>query len=146
MPNAIHIEGLRELRASCKGGAAELVTELKAINKDAAEIVARRAAQIAPTDKGRQDNHPTGLLRDSIRTGNQAARGVVMAGGATVPWAGPIHFGWSTRPNAAKGWRGGPIAPQPFLYDALDQKHDEVVRHYEEQVLAFNTRHFPEVT
>ncbi len=39
-------------------------------------------------------------------------------------YAGVIHFGWP-RHN---------IEPQPFLYDALDKRFDEVVRVYEKRI------------
>ena len=44
----------------------------------------------------------------------------MLAGRKAVPYAGPIHFGWPARN----------IEPQPFLYDALDDKADEVAHLY----------------
>ena len=38
---------------------------------------------------------------------------------SSAVYAGPIHWGWATRPNPERGWRGGPIAPNPFLTDAM---------------------------
>ena len=40
-----------------------------------------------------------------------------------MPYAGPMHFGWRARA----------IDPNPFLYDALDERRDEVVAAYEKQ-------------
>ena len=42
----------------------------------------------------------------------------------SVPYAGVIHFGWP-RHN---------IEPQPFLYDALDRRSDEVIKLYEDRI------------
>jgi len=56
--------------------------------------------------------------------------GVVRMGRKAVPYAGPVHFGWPNRPNAAKGWRGGPIRPNPFLYEAMDKRVGEVMAIY----------------
>jgi len=66
-------------------------------------------------------------LAGSIRTTGTKTGGYVRAGSRkAVPYAGPVHFGWPTRPNPAKGWRGGPIRPNPFLYDALDARREQV--------------------
>jgi hypothetical protein len=50
----------------------------------------------------------------------------VKAGGRLVPYAGPIHFGWP-RHN---------IAPNPFIYDALDDRKAEVIDKYEAHIEA----------
>ena len=42
---------------------------------------------------------------------------VKKVGKKKVPYAGPIHFGWGRRN----------IHPQPFLYEALDKRRDEVL-------------------
>ena len=46
--------------------------------------------------------------------------GKVRAGMKAVPYAGPIHFGWGRRN----------ITPQPFLYQAIDRRHAEVLDTY----------------
>jgi hypothetical protein len=48
----------------------------------------------------------------------------VRAGRTSVPYAGPIHFGWPAHN----------IEPTPFLYDALDQRRSEVIDLYEQRV------------
>jgi hypothetical protein len=101
----------RALRAVAGG-----IDDLKAVHAEAAEIVEVRARQIVP--------RLTGTLESSIRSSGQAGSGVVRAGRATVPYAGPIHFGWPAHH----------IAPRPFLYDALDERTDEVVEVYEDRV------------
>ena len=53
------------------------------------------------------------------------------AGKGTVPYAGPIEFGWNTRPNPSKKWYGGPIRPNRFLWRAYQFKLREVRRVYE---------------
>jgi hypothetical protein len=119
----VQITGLRDLAKALKaveGG----VADLKAVNLEAAELVAQRAEDFAPVRSGN--------LRDTVRAAGQQSFGVVRAGNrGDVPYAAPIHWGWGTRPNAAKGWRGGPIAPNPFLYDAADERRDEVIETYE---------------
>ena len=86
--------------------------ELKQANAEAAQIVATAARQIVP--------NRSGTLAGTIRSSGQAKSGVVRAGFARVPYAGPIHFGWPAHN----------IAPQPFLYEAADQRVDEVQASY----------------
>ena len=113
MAEPIRLEGSREFRAALRAIGDDL-EDLKESHKDAAEIVARRAAVISPQREG--------LLRDSVDSKGTKTKGYVRAGGArsNVPYAGPIHFGWPKRN----------IRPQPFLYDAMDQRRDEVLGVY----------------
>lgn len=129
---SIEVEGARELRRQLKA-MMEGIDGLKRVHKDIGELVGEEAARLVPVRTGR--------LRDTIRAAGQASGVVVRAGYAVVPYAGPIHFGWPTRPNAAKGWRGGPIAPQPFLYDAADNRRDEVIEAYEKHVNGLIRKH-----
>lgn len=59
---------------------------------------------------------PTGRLSANVRSGRGKTKAVVRAGGARVPYAGVIHYGWPARG----------IAPQPFLTDALAARHAQV--------------------
>ncbi len=111
----VQVTGAKELRAALKHMGADL-KDLTRTNKAAAQPVAERAREIAPNVSGR--------LSGSTRATATRTQGLVAAGGSAVPYAGPIHFGWRARN----------ISPQPFLYDALDQRKDEVVRVYEERV------------
>jgi len=99
------------------------VEDLKAAHKSAANLVAATARPLVPTRTGR--------LAGTLRTGATNRGGRVAAGRKAVPYAGPIHFGWPNRPDRAKGWRGGPIRPNPFIYDALDRRRGDVERQFE---------------
>jgi hypothetical protein len=115
----IQVEGAKELRRDLKrAGDKELVDELKAAHREAAETVADAARPLVPVQSGK-------LLR-SVRAGATATSGVVRAGKVAVPYAGPVHFGWPARH----------ITPQPFLYDALDRRRDEVVGVYKDRIAA----------
>lgn len=111
----IEIEGLDELRRNIRkleGG----VDDLKAANSSAAKIVENAAAPLVP--------RRTGRLRMSLRSSGTQRAGVVRAGKASVPYAGPIHFGWRKRN----------IRPQPFIYEAADRRRSEVLEAYDKQV------------
>ena len=115
---------LRTLQDSIDQQAAK--GDLSAMNLEAAQIVKREALSLVPVR--------TGLLKSTIREAGTQRTSRVRAGFKRVPYAGPIHFGWASRPNAQFGWRGGPIRPNTFLYDALDRRRGEVVDSYERQL------------
>jgi hypothetical protein len=95
----VKVEGLATLvRTMRKAG--EDLADLKDANARAAAIVVGRASATAPRRSGR--------LAASVRGTRAAGRARVQAGRASVPYAGPIHFGWPARR----------IAAQPFLSDA----------------------------
>ncbi|WP_395153723.1 HK97 gp10 family phage protein [Ilumatobacter sp.] len=112
---SIEVEGARQLKRALRqieGG----TSDLKEIHAKAAKIVEDAAVPLVP--------RRTGRLAASVRSSGIASGGVVRAGFAKVPYAGPIHFGWPKRN----------ISPQPFLYDALDQRRGEVIGVYEDNV------------
>jgi len=115
----VEIVGLKELRKQLRDAPKELRDELKGANKAAAEIVRDEARRIVP--------QRTGALMRSITAQASVSSGRVKAGSAKkVPYGAPVHFGWPSRPNKGRRWRGGPIAPNPFLYEAQDRRVDEV--------------------
>lgn len=129
----VQIEGAREFRRALKRAAGDL-NDLKATHKRAAEIVATQAKFLVP--------ERTGRLKATIRASGTQRAAFVRAGTARVPYAAPIHFGWPSRPNKGRGWRGGPIRPQPFIYDAMDKRIGEVVAVYERRVSDIIARDF----
>lgn len=63
--------------------------------------------------------HPparTGRLAGNLRAGKGKTKAVVRAGGARVPYAGVIHYGWPARG----------IRAQPYLTDALQARKQQV--------------------
>jgi len=121
-PVSIKTQGMKVLRRRLSVLDAGF-DDLKELHEDVAKIVAFRASQLAPIGKTKE-------LRDTIRASGTKTAGRVRAGFKRVPYAGPVHFGWATRPDFNKGWQGGPILPNPFLYDALDERHNEVFETY----------------
>ena len=115
MLRAIQVEGVGDLTRALRqveGGAADL----RQAHAEGAEIVAEEARTLVPVRRG--------ILRADIRSSGQIGQGVVRAGRASVPYAGPIHFGWAAHN----------IEPQPFLYDAADARTDEVRDTFREQL------------
>ena len=113
---AVTVEGARELRAALRRMDDRLVRQMRDVNADAAEPVAEEARRLVPI--------LTGALEADIRVSKGARSAAVLAGRRLVPYAGPIHFGWPARN----------IEPQPFLYDALDARREEVADRYRRAV------------
>lgn len=128
----MQVDGARELRRQLKQ-VQDGVADLKAAHAAAAMTVEQRAAQLAPRRSGR--------MAATLRSSGQVSGGIVRVGYARLPYAGPIHFGWPTRPNPGKGWRGGPIYPNPFMYEALDDRRSEVIEMYEDRVNGLIRKH-----
>lgn len=126
----VRVENLKELKRSLKGADKEVKSAMRKGNKEAAQIVAAQAKIEAPVRTGR--------LAAAIKAAAGLGDASVRAGGAKVPYAGPIHFGWMTRPNRSRGWRGGPIHPQPFLFKAMSKKYGDVLKRYEELLDKFS--------
>ena len=118
----LELVGYRELRRDLRKLGDDAIAGLKQINKEAADIVATAANPLVPVRTGR--------MKGTLRTSGTTRGGVVRMGRKAVPYAGPVHFGWPSRPDRAKGWRGGPIEPNPFLYDAMDKRVPEVMAAY----------------
>ncbi len=112
---AVQVEGGPQLRKAFKK-MGDRLDDLKDVHAAAGEIVASEARSIVPVRSG--------VLADSIRTDRRAAGASVLAGRSRVPYAGVIHFGWPAHN----------IEPQPFLYEALDRRRDEVADQYERAV------------
>lgn len=127
----IELQGYGQLRREMRQLGDEAVAMLKQANQEAADLVADTARPEIPVRSGR--------LKGTLRTSGTTRGGVVRLGRKSVPYAGPLHFGWPNRPDAAKGWRGGPIAPNPFLYEAADKRVGDVVALYNERLAQMPT-------
>lgn len=119
------VEGGRQLRATLKE-ADEQLADLKAAHAEAAAIAARASAALAPKRSGR--------LADTIRSSGTKTAGIVRAGLKAVPYAPAIHWGWGSRPNRAKKWRGGPIPANPFISRGAQDSEGRWIRVYENHV------------
>lgn len=106
---ALQIDGLREINRDLRNMSQQARDDMKNTHREAGEIVARAAKVLAPVR--------TGLLASTVVSAPTQRQGRVRVGrGQSVPYAGPVHFGWPARR----------IAPRPFIYDALDMRRDEV--------------------
>jgi hypothetical protein len=96
---SVTVEGFdRLIRTLRKAG--EDISDMKDANALAASMVASAASARAP--------RRTGALAGNVRGSRKAKGATVRAGGARVPYAGPIHWGWPRRH----------ITAQPFISTA----------------------------
>jgi hypothetical protein len=109
----IKLEGEKQLRKALRDFE-DGTKDLKVVHAEAAKLV--QLAARAPV--------VSGALAASIRSSGTARSGVVRAGKKSVPYAGPIHWGWPKRN----------IKANPFLSKALETETDEVVDVYEDGI------------
>lgn len=111
----VRVDGLPRLRRALKELGDDL-GDLKDANAKAAQIVAAEASQRAP--------HRSGALAGSGRGNRAAGRATVTFGGARVPYAAPIHYGW-----AEHG-----ITAHPFVFDAAQATEPEWLDAYSDDI------------
>lgn len=119
----LQIVGLKETQKALASMSDDLKDEMKPTHKAAAEVIVEGSKRYVPVRSGR--------LATSIRAVATRTSGRVRAGSAAVPYAGPIHFGWPARR----------IKPQPFIYDALDSRRQEVYDLYAQRIYGLIDRH-----
>jgi hypothetical protein len=113
MPDRIEVVGARRLRATMKRAGIDL-QELKTAHREAADIVVHNTR--APAVSGR--------LAATVRPGATKTMAIVRAGYASVPYAGPIHWGWPRRN----------IRAQPFLSEAATSSEPTWLQAYEREI------------
>ena len=113
MNTRVEVEGLKQVLRNLKRLGVD-VADLKEASNKAGQVVADAARSLAPTKTGR--------LSNSVRAMKQQNAAVVKAGGARLPYAGVVHFGWPSRN----------IKPQPFLFEAADARRQQVIDAYRE--------------
>lgn len=118
MPSSVRVLGRARLQRTLKKAGLDM-GDFKETNT----VLASRAAAII---RGFVPER-SGKLAGSVRGSKAKTKVSVMAGRKAVPYAGPINYGWPSRPNAAKGWRGGPIEGAKFLKSGGDAAQPMVV-------------------
>jgi hypothetical protein len=117
----IQVDGLKEnlknLRALGDKGTLDAV---KQANVDAAQILVRSALPLVPRRSGK--------LAATLKPTRTTAYAGVRAGSASVPYAGPIHFGWFYDRN---WFIKKNIKPNPFLFRAFGYSKQEIMATYQ---------------
>jgi hypothetical protein len=116
----VEVQGARQLRADLKAAGIG-VEELREAHRQVAEQVLRAAAPYAP--------RRTGRLAQTVRASGTASKAQVKAGFGRVPYAGPIHWGWSTRAGNPR-LKGGNIRANPWLFEAAQRTQTQYLQTY----------------
>lgn len=111
----VQVIGAKELRRTLKRAGSNM-DDLKDAHAAAGAIVVAAGRTTAP--------RRSGSLAGTVRSSRAAASAVIRAGGASVPYAGPIHWGWPARG----------IAAQPWLSEAATSTEPEWTAAYEKAV------------
>lgn len=125
--DAIKIEGLSKIQKDLK----KLSTDALDLNKEEFLATNKRVAEIIIDESKKYVPVLTGALAQALRNASTKKSAKVRAGNVGVPYAGPIHFGWPSRG----------IRPNPFLYDAIDRRRDEVRDRYVDLIDALTTKY-----
>lgn len=114
------VDGARELRRTLKAAGRDL-GDLKEAHGSAGAVILPRVKGKAPRRSGR--------LAGNIRASAAATSLTVRAGGARVPYAGPIHWGWKKRNIKAQPWITEEIrSTQPVLVAVYQAAVGRIIR------------------
>lgn len=102
----VRASGLTQVQKSLRKAGDEL-GDFRSTNDEAADYIAARARPAVP--------RRSGALAASIRPGATNAAATVSAGSASVPYAGPILWGWR-----ARGIRPAAATPYSVALDTFD--------------------------
>jgi len=109
------IQGVNEVKASLdkieKG-----IKENLELNKELSNTLAQKASAMAP--------RLTGALASSVVGNGSSERAQIVAGSASVPYAGVIEYGW---PNKN-------IKAQPYLIPAVNNNMGYIIQKYEDSI------------
>jgi hypothetical protein len=124
-PVTIRVEGLNKVVRDLKAVGLE-VDDLKDAFSTIAAQGARLAAHFAP--------FRTGTLAGDVRGNRAQSKAVVTAGRVSVPYAGPINYGWAARNiQPAEFMQKASDAMEPIALTELDH---EITRQIKKRGLA----------
>ena len=133
----IDVGGLKELNRDLKSLEVDRKEIIQA-NVDAAETLIKAARPLVPTLSGK--------LRSSLKPAKTQNYAEALAGSPSrIPYANPIHWGWSIVGPRHKGTLAPGtirnIEPQPFFSTALGYTKEEIIANYERDMQALINRY-----
>ena len=124
---AIKVTGLSKVQRDLRKLSTDALdlnkTEFLETNKQVAEIIIGESKKYVPV--------VSGALAAAIKNASTKKSAKVRAGNVAVPYAGPIHFGYPKRA----------IKPNPFFYEAIDSRRNEVAKKYADLVSSLITKY-----
>jgi hypothetical protein len=139
--NAVAISGHTEVLKLLKevGAPADAI---KQANLEISQIVvdqAKRGTTFKYTSKSYAYKSKGRLLK-TVRASGAGGKATVMAGLKSVPYAGPIHWGWFYDKN---WFIQKNIQPNPFLANALGYKREEIIETYKKNIDKLIAKWYP---
>jgi hypothetical protein len=116
---AVTIKGLNEVTRNLKMFGAT-VEDLKEANSLISRKVANEAAADAPVK--------TGKLANSVRGNRQQRKASVIAGGSSIPYAGVIEYGRSSKKGGFM--RRAAYRNQGFIIEQYERNINNIIRKY----------------
>lgn len=135
-------------------GATQLARDFREAGHDAKELSAAYRAiakELVPPAR-REAPRRSGRLAGATRGSGTRTAAILSAGSKKVPYAGAIHFGNPSRKTYPAGVNRttmgirstgtlGVIAPNPWLYEVVDSRRDEVLEAFDRNVGETLRRH-----
>jgi len=100
-------------------------SNLEETHRAAAEAAADRSRDLVPV--------VSGALRDTIHVEASKDGAEVLAGSATVPYAGVIEYGWPAHGIAAEPYLEPPLADPAQIEQVYQAKVDEEIRKFDRE-------------
>lgn len=113
---ALYVVGQKRFVQTMRKAGADF-EDLRAVNREAAEIAAPAVRRLAPRGS-------TGRLVKSVRVGATKRAGVIRVGSKRVPYAGPVNYGWPAHN----------ITPRFYANNGVAQTETQWAKVYEEFV------------
>lgn len=126
---SIKVEGLRETQKALSVLGADK-SDFQEANLQAAATLIKEAQPLVPVRSGK--------LAKTLKAGKTTGYAIARAGLASVPYANPIHWGWS---KSAKTGQRKNIKPQPFFSRALGYTYKEIMANYDQQMQRIINKH-----
>ena len=124
---AIKVTGLSKVQRDLRKLSTDALdlnkSEFLETNKQVAEIIINESKKYVPV--------VSGALAAALKNKSTKKSAKVGTTYAKMPYGGPIHFGWPKRA----------IKPNPFFYDAIDSRRNEVRQRYDSLVSSLITKY-----
>lgn len=115
----VRVDGARQLRRTMRQADIDL-QEMKDTHARVAALVTNKARANAPIVSGR--------LAATVRPGATKTSAIVRAGRKSVPYAGPIHWGWPARNIKAQPWLADTAkSSEPAWLAIYSQAVDQII-------------------
>jgi hypothetical protein len=120
MAGGVRVEGLTKVTRALKGLGLD-VDDLKDAFATIADEAVERVKRYVP--------HRSGRLAGDVRGNRAQSKAVVRAGRASIPYAGPVNYGWPARGiEPAEYMQKGDQEMQPIAVRRLEEEIEHRIR------------------